>query len=169
MKKPASLRDYLLDRTPWLKSDPSRLATFVENGQLSAKGSGSLPSSSLCYEQQYRLNLVIIDFSGDPAEIIVPIYEWLSIHQIDLMHNPDWQKNGFSFEAEVINTDLYDLSINLQLTERVIAKVKNKDATITAERYEIEAVDEPQYADLLNAIERGAVERLFSGFNRTNK
>lgn len=152
MKKHASLRAYLLERTPWLHNDPTRLATFVENGQLVAKGDGSISSGSLCYEQQYRLTLVVLDFADDPEEIIVPIYEWLTVNQPDFMLNPGWQKTGFSFEVEVINEDLCDLTISLQLTERIIGKIKDKNATTSKERYEIATVDEPQYEDLLATI-----------------
>lgn len=152
MKKPFLLREYLLVRTPWLNDDPNRLATFIENGSIVSKGDGSLPSSSLCYEQQYTLTIIVLDFPGGPEEIFVPILEWLQTHQPDLMHNPDWQKTGFSFDAEVIDNDLYDLTVSLQLTERMIASVKDANATISAERYEVKNSDEPQYVDLLHVI-----------------
>lgn len=151
MNKPFTLRTHLLERTPWLNVDPTRLATYVENGHLVAKGGGS-PSPFLSYEHQYKLTLVVLDFPGDPEEIIVPIYEWLTVNQPDFMHNPEWQKSGFTFEIEVTSKSLYDMTISLMLTERIIGKIKDENATISADRYDIKAVDEPQYADLLRAI-----------------
>lgn len=158
MKKPAALRAYLLQRSPWLQNDPTRLATFVENGHMEFRGDDSSnlmpgrPPAPLCYEHHYILTLVVMDYPGVAEDILVPIMEWLSTNQPDLLHNPDWQKNGLTFDAEVIDKHKSDLSVSLKLSERVIAHVIDDSQAHSAKRYRIEVAGEPQFADLHKAI-----------------
>lgn len=150
MKKPSTLREHLLLRTPWLNNDPTRLAIFVENGHIVAKGGGAAftAKTPLCYEHQYRLTLVVLEFPGDPEEINIPVLEWLSTNQPDLLHNAEWQKNGIAFQSEVIDKGKVDYSLSLELTERIIAHVKDDSAQESSERYQVESADEPQFEDL---------------------
>ena len=152
MKKPALIREFLIERTPWLNNDPTRLATFAEKGHIVATGDASSFNGRLCYEHQYTLTLVVLDFPGDPEEIIVPLMEWLTTNQPDFIQNPDWQTSGLKFEVEVIDKHKVDLVVYILLTERIDARVRDGQAAISAERYEIKSADEPQYDQLLEAV-----------------
>lgn len=155
MKKPALLRAYLLERTPWFNDDPTRLITLVKNGHVVATGDGSSfkEKKSVCYEHQYTLDIMVLDFPGDPEEINIPMLEWLETHQVDKMHNPEFQRQGISFDAEIIDTEKIDYRVSVTLTERIIAHVKDEDATISRERYAVESADEPQFDELFKAID----------------
>jgi hypothetical protein len=47
---------------------------------------------------------------------------WVAENQIDLMGNPELRKTGIAFEVDFNNHTTVDLSITLNLTERVIVK-----------------------------------------------
>lgn len=154
MKKPASLRAYLLERTPWLNDDPTRLITLVKNGHVVATGDGSSfeKNRGVCYEHQYTLDIIVLEFPGDPEEINLPLLEWLETNQADKMHNPEFQRQGISFDAEIIDTEKIDYRVSVALTERIIGRVKDMDATTSRERYAVESADEPQFDDLMKAV-----------------
>lgn len=65
MYKPANLRAHLTSANPDLNQNPDKLLVFVDQGH--AIGSGT---SSLSFEYQYRLNIIITDYSGDPDAIM---------------------------------------------------------------------------------------------------
>ena len=150
MKKPASLKNYLIERTPWLKEDPTRIITFVENGLIRATGAAS-HSGACSHEYSYRLSIVIQAFPGDIEHITVPILEWLKVNQSDMVDNPTFQQNGLPFDVDVLDTGTVDLEISINnLTERVIALPSDTpDAQYTADRYKISNPAEPQRDELL--------------------
>lgn len=117
MKKPSSLRDHLIAAVPELRKNPDRLLIFVDKGSMH-----STSADGLSFQYQYTLNLIITDFSGDPAAISIPLFAWVLRHQSELMTNTDNVKKGITFEADVLANDKVDLSISLPLSERVIVK-----------------------------------------------
>lgn len=117
MKKPTSLRDHLLSSVPELRKNPDRLLIFVDKGSMH---SSSAPG--LSFQYRYTLNLIITDFSGDPAAVAIPLFAWVLRHQAELMTNTDRVKSGIPFEADILDNSKVDLSISLPLTERVIVK-----------------------------------------------
>lgn len=114
MKKPESLRRALTAAVTHLKRNPDSLHVFLDEGKII---STAAPSLSFVYE--YVLNIVVTDFSGTADSIIVPILAWLRRNQPELLLNPERGKDGFKFEAEILNSTTLDLSIKLQLTECV--------------------------------------------------
>ena len=117
MLKPNQLRKALTDSVPLLQRNPDSLNVFIDSGRIV-----STLATSLSFEYQYRLNMVITDYTGDIDLLIVPMLEWLRVNEPDIMATKDRQQNGFTFKADVISDTSSDISIDLQLSERVIVK-----------------------------------------------
>ena len=120
MLKPAQLRKVLTDCVPHLQTNPDSLNMFVDHGRIV-----STLAPSLSFEDQYQLNLVITDYPGNTDLLIVPILAWLREHQPDIMATEEKRRTGFTHEVDIISDTLIDISIRLQLTERVIVKRVN--------------------------------------------
>lgn len=117
MLKPAQLREALTRSVPLLQSSPDCLNMFIDHGRIV-----STLAASLSFEYQYQLNLVITDYAGDIDLIVVPVLAWLREHQPDIMATQERRNTGFTYKADVISDTLCDISIDLQLTERVLVK-----------------------------------------------
>ncbi|RQM36849.1 phage tail protein [Erwinia psidii] len=117
MLKPKQLRHVLTDSVPLLQRNPDGLHLFIDGGRIV-----STLASSLSFEYQYRLNLVLTDYGGDIDLIMVPLLAWLRENQPDMMATEEKRRTGFTFKVDVLNDALCDISIDLQLTERVIVK-----------------------------------------------
>ena len=137
MNKPESLRKALSDGIEYLGKNPDKLHIFVDEGAVV-----SSLATTISFEYQYTLNLVITDCSADQNLLNAVILYWLRRNQPDIMANPDSRDKGFTFEVDILNNTTCDISINLKLTERVIVKETNGQMVV-------EAVPEPEppYAD----------------------
>lgn len=131
MNKPQSLRSALNKSVPYVAENPDRLYLFVDSGQLVATS-----AASLSWEYRYTLNVVITDFTGDQNLLMAPVLLWLRENQPDALQNSEAREKLFSFEVDILANDRCDISMDLKLTERVIATVENGKA-------HIEAVPEP--------------------------
>lgn len=138
MRKATELRAYITEANPYLRRDPEKLHVFIDAGAVAA-----VATASLSHEYTYTLNLVIEDFAGDPASIMVPILAWLRVHQPNVLENPEKRKQAIAFEVEIITNDTFDLSIKLQLTERIIARLDP-----AGERVDITHAQEPSHPDI---------------------
>lgn len=87
MYKPKSLRKALTDAVPDLARNPEMMRIFIDNGKLA-----STLAASLSFENQYTLNVVVTDFTGDIELLLVPIQAWLRIHQADIMTTDEGRK-----------------------------------------------------------------------------
>lgn len=123
MKKVDSLRDLLVRAVPALAADPSKIAIFVDRGQIIAR------AGNLSFEYRCSVNLVIEDYAGDQDAVIVPILAWIADNQPELLQRQDSQP--FAFESEWLAKDLHDLSITIELTERV--RVERVEGGVTTE------------------------------------
>lgn len=137
MKKPQSLREHISNCVPCLKRDPDKLHVFVEKGTIVSRIGGGLS-----FEYRYTLNLIITDFADHPDTLTIPLLAWIAVNQPENLQNPDKQENAFRLEAEIIDLDKSDISIELDLTERVIVSA-NPDGSYTATH-----PDEPAQPDL---------------------
>lgn len=133
MLKPQQLRAALTKTLPYFQRNPDSFNMFIEHGRIV-----STLAPSLSFEYQYQLNLVITDYVGDVDLIIVPVLAWLRVNEPDIMMQDEKGKDGYSFEVDVISDSAVDISIDLQLTERVI--VKEIDDAL-----HVEHLPEPQY------------------------
>jgi len=131
MNKPQSLRHALNKSVPYVRENPDRLHLFVDNGSLVATA-----AASISWEYRYTLNVVVTDFTGDQNLLMAPILYWLRDNQPDALHNPDERERLFTFEVDILGNGACDLSLNLKLTERVLAREVNG-------QMQVEAVPEP--------------------------
>ncbi|MGM0912775.1 MAG: phage tail protein [Pseudomonadota bacterium] len=120
MKKLHSLRAYLLERIPDLKRNPDRLLTFIEDGSIEFHRGAHL-------SHQYRVpvRIVLTDHAGELDTVIIPLLQWLSRYQPDLV-----PEEAATFQAELLDNQRWDLAIDVTLTERVVALVDCDAGTI---------------------------------------
>ncbi|WP_405423563.1 phage tail protein [Pantoea stewartii] len=131
MNKPQSLREALNSAIPYVQQNPDRLHLFVDKG-----ASVGTSAASLSWEYRYTLNVVITDFTGDQNLLMAAVMYWLRTNQPDALQNPNEREQLFTFEVDILSNGVCDISINLKLTERVIAEEVNG---VT----EVRAVPEP--------------------------
>lgn len=103
------------DSVPILQCNPYDLNVFINSGRIV-----SMLVTSLKY--QYRLNMMITDYTGDIGLLIVPMLKLLRVNELDIMATKDMQQKGFTFKADVISDTASDISIDLQFTERAIIR-----------------------------------------------
>ncbi|WP_313188926.1 phage tail protein [Pantoea sp.] len=126
MLKPKQLREALTASVPLLQRNPDSLNMFIDGGRIA-----STLASSLSFEYQYQLNIVITDYADDIDLIMVPVLAWLRENQPDIMATEEKRRTGFTFKADVISDSLCDVSIDLQLTERVLVKQESGALHVT--------------------------------------
>lgn len=143
VNKPQSLRNALNKSVAYVRDNPDKLHLFVDNGSLVATG-----ARSMSWEYRYTLNVVIEDFSGNQNLVVAPVLLWLMTNQPDAINNPELREKFFTFDVDILSNDLSDLSLNLQLTERVIVST---DGTVSS----VEAVPEPDVPDEMWTVKRG--------------
>lgn len=135
MNKPQSLRKALNDAVPYVRENPDRLHLFVDNGALIAT-----PAASISWEYRYTLNVIVTDFTGDQNLLMAPILFWLRENQPDQMQNVTERERLFTFEVDILGNGACDLSLNLKLTERVLAREVNG-------AMQVETLPEPELPD----------------------
>ncbi|KYM75140.1 phage tail protein [Pantoea agglomerans] len=143
MNKPQSLRSALNKSVQYVADNPDRLHLFVDSGQLVATS-----AASLSWEYRYTLNVVITDFTGDQNLLMAPVLLWLRENQPDALQNSEARERLFSFEVDILANDRCDISMDLKLTERVIATVEDGKARI-------EAVPEPDVPEEFWTVNHG--------------
>ncbi|EPL3702362.1 phage tail protein [Morganella morganii] len=132
MNKLNSIKDTLCRKIPYLKDNPEKLYLFVDDGGIFATN-----EPSLSYEYIYSLNIILEAFPGDQNIVFAVVVEWVKQHQPDILANPDKRANGIRFEADILNSQTANISIDLKLTERIIVSVQDG-------AYRVEAVPEPE-------------------------
>lgn len=115
MIKPGNLRAHLTAALPELARDPERLLVFVVQGNVQATA-----TRALSWQYGYTLRLVFLDWTLHADAVMAPLLAWVKVHQYDLVANPD--RKGVRFEVEYLNTAAMDMVIELDLTERVLAR-----------------------------------------------
>lgn len=131
VKKLTSLRAYLDSKVPFLKDNPENLYLFVENGRII-----STLEETPSFEYEYTANIIIEHYSGDQNVLIAVVNDWLRKNQSDISANPTKRQQDFKFEAVILDNTTAHISIELNLTERVLAIDKEG-------KYVIEATPEP--------------------------
>ena len=136
MKKPNQLRKILEQSHVDFVKNPDRLQLYVDGGQIVATG-----SASLSFEYRYTLNVIVTDYADDITALIVPMMAYLRTNQPEILENPDLREKAFKFQVDYNNHNTADISFEIQLTERVVAK---KDGDNVQIHYAKEPVlDEP--------------------------
>jgi hypothetical protein len=137
MYKPNSLRKHITEANPDLNNNPDKLLVFADEGKVVGTG-----TESLSFEYNYRLNLIITDYTGDADAIMVPLLAWLQHHQPDLLANPEKRANGIRFSVDFNNHESIDLSLEIDLSERVIVSKVGTGLQIT---HAGEAIQTPDF------------------------
>lgn len=143
MNKPQSLREALNKAVEYVRANPDRLHLFVDSG-----ASVATSAASVSWEYRYTLNVVITDFTGDQNLLMAAVMYWLRTNQPDALQNPAERDRLFTFEVDILGNGACDISINLKLTERVIAEEVNG---VT----EVRAVPEPDEPEDAWTVKRG--------------
>ncbi|ALZ95096.1 MULTISPECIES: phage tail protein [Leclercia] len=143
MNKPQSLRNALNEAVPYVRNNPDKLHLFVDNGSLVATG-----ASSMSWEYRYTLNVVIEDFSGNQNLLMAPVLLWLTANQPDAINNRELREKLFTFDVDILRNDVCDISLNLQLTERVLVSTDGGMSSV-------EAVPEPDVAEEMWTVKHG--------------
>lgn len=115
MKKADSLKELLLASVPALAADPAKLALFVDKGKVSA-----VRSNTLAFQLGYTLTIWVEAFGGDLDGLFVPILAWIAQNQPELIGRTD--SEPFTFESELLDGDSADITIEIELTERVLVE-----------------------------------------------
>ncbi|MFW7247666.1 phage tail protein [Enterobacter sp. BNK-34] len=141
MHKLKSLRQALIDAIPQLNANPERLQMSVGSGNIDAR-----LASSLSFEKRYVLNAKVSGFTGDSEGFFVPVLAWLRENQPDIFTLDDGRKNGYTFTLVLNDDDTMDITISVQLTERVLVTQEQGalDATYSPEPPLPEPVTRPK-------------------------
>ena len=115
MHKLKSLRQALIDAIPQLNANPERLQMSVGGGNIDAR-----QASSLSFEKRYALNVKVSGFTGDSEGFFVPVLAWLRENQPDIFTLDEGRKNGYTFAIVLNDDDTMDITISVQLTERIL-------------------------------------------------
>jgi len=117
MRKIDSLRAALEVAIPSLAKGPERLLIFIDKGKV-VFTAAKTPS----FEYRYRATIILQDFTADEDLVFLALMLWLR-------ENNEWEllqgyvagdRDGISFEADVLDSDKVDLQIGIDLVERVV-------------------------------------------------
>lgn len=120
MNKLQDLRSQLLTFVEGLDKSPESLLTFADKGKIVCN------SITLSFEYQYTANVILTDFAGDTDKVMVIVLAWYQQHQQDKCF-----PTNIEFEADILNNKTVDLSLKLELTERVVV-TKNVQGQIVS-------------------------------------
>ncbi|ALL19184.1 tail fiber protein [Enterobacter asburiae] len=115
MHKLKSLRQALIDAIPQLNANPERLQMSAGGGNIDAR-----LASSLSFEKRYALNVKVSGFTGDSEGFFVPVLAWLRENQPDIFTLDEGRKNGYTFAIVLNDDDTMNITISVQLTERIL-------------------------------------------------
>ncbi|BBJ61543.1 phage tail protein [Enterobacter asburiae] len=115
MHKLKSLRQALIDAIPQLNANPERLQMSVGGGNIDAR-----QASSLSFEKRYALNVKVSGFTGDSEGFFVQVLAWLRENQPDIFTLDEGRKNGYTFAIVLNDDDTMNITISVQLTERIL-------------------------------------------------
>lgn len=114
MRKPNSLRAHLTAALPELAREPDALSIYVTKGSLAARH-----GANIGFEYRYTVELVLLNFRGDPAQIFLPLLLWVRVHQPELILNHQSGVRDIAFEVDPVDDQAVDVQISLPLSEAV--------------------------------------------------
>lgn len=117
MEKPVSLREVIQAALPELADAPDRLRIYVDGGEVV----GNI--GTLSHKVRYTLNIFVQELAKDPRYLNIIIINWLQQYQPDVLEPREKrEQRPFIFEAEPIESGVWDIMIELKLTEHVIVR-----------------------------------------------
>lgn len=141
MRKADSLRRWLTASLPEFRTHPDRMQIYVQGGAINARR-----SRSLSFTYSYTLKLLIMDYAGDTDLIMVPLLAWIEQEQPQLLLRSDSQP--FSFEAELLDGETYDIEISIELTEMVTVLPRPDHSG-----YDVDHPPEPDFTDRFDGVD----------------
>lgn len=140
MEKPASLRAAIEKSLPEIGQSPEKFAMFVGNGRIRAY------KATLSHTVEFTLSVLITDFTGNLDVLHTTVVHWLQTNQPDILGPGDTDPAAYSFEADILANDRYDILIELKLSERTRALVDDQGSV------QIDHPGEPQHKQDLTGI-----------------
>jgi len=137
MQKPASLRTHLTAALPELAREPDALALYVTKGTLALRD-----GDNLGFEYRYTVDIVLLNYRGDPAQIMLPLALWIRANQRELIQNHQTGVDGITFEVDPVDNQAVDVQISLPLSEAIDILADDAD------RYQASFRAEPPMPDL---------------------
>lgn len=110
MKKLRTLRDYLLACPLNIQAD--KLVTWAQKGTVTSHA--GMAHQNRNFGVRYDAHIILTDFAGDDTALLYLLTAWL--HQ----HQPNAKPDAITFQVDVIDHDLVDISISLPLDEAVL-------------------------------------------------
>lgn len=134
MEKPAALRKAVQAALPEFAENPDRLRLYIDGGEIApARG-------TLSHQTAYTLNLFAEEISRDKlTRLNIAVIHWLQRHQPDILEPGTNGKKAYTFEAEPLTSETWDVLIRLQLSEHIIVRLDDKG------RLNFKTIEEPQY------------------------
>lgn len=120
MLKPADLRQHLTAAVPQLARDPEKLVILARGGRIASTG-----TAALAFEYAYTLQVLVLDYTGHADAIVAPLLIWLRRNQGERFDNPATNTGVLRFDVEYLNDAAVDLSIEMDLTERVLVRPRD--------------------------------------------
>lgn len=109
------LRDALMQAMPELKAAPKNLIMWVDRGKAQSRD-----TDDLAFSFEFQLNVLLVEFAGDIADLALAILIWLRTHQPDLFA---LGADAFDFEVDILDNGKVDLQIRLQLRQGVAVAI----------------------------------------------
>lgn len=144
MEKPASLRAAIERSLPEIAKQPEKLTMFIGQGRILAN------KATLSHTAKFTLSLLITDFTGSIDVLQTAIVHWLQTHQPDILGPGDTDPTAYTFEADILSDNSYDILVELKLSERTRALVDDAGSV------KIDHPPEPQHKkDLVGILGSG--------------
>ncbi len=110
MKKPISLREHLVSHLKFLQDNPDKLSMHIESGRYRTTLANGYGMESIS-----PVKFVIQDFTGDADLIAFLLFQWIRVHQSELLANLDKNKDAVKFEAEPLAPNLSSFMMDSKL------------------------------------------------------
>lgn len=116
MLKLDSLRKAIATALPELERSPENLRIWIEQGAGRCQG-----TATDAFGFSFQANVLIVEMASEIAVLAHAIFRWLRVNQPDLL-TPG--REGFSFDADILNNGSADVLLQLQLTQNVTVAPK---------------------------------------------
>ncbi|WP_432786959.1 hypothetical protein AAEX37_01020 [Oligella sp. MSHR50489EDL] len=155
MLKPIEIRELLTRSVPQLHKNPDKLLVFMDDGHIACRG-----TNSLSYQYHYQLNILLTDFAGHADLIILPLLVYLRTNAPELFENYTKNPSVIRFEIDILNNETIDLTIQMDLTERVRVEEDSRGKLVATHLPEPEHPELPNHDYLIEVWSRPEGEQL---------
>lgn len=136
MLKPDSIAKALAGAIPDLSTDPDRFQAYVSRGRVVARG-----TPGLGFEYRYQLDLFLLAYEGHPDAVFWPLLQWMRVNQPEQFLNDQLRDDAIRFDVDILDGRKCNISIEIQLSESVIATGDDKGG------FTLEHIEEPDFGD----------------------